>query len=63
MSRRHISTNIEQELLKYQKRAAKYKEKTASLNKALRRAHQRHKEINKNRNFWKGRFKTHHCRF
>ena len=58
MSERHLSTNIEQELVKYQKRAAKYKEKNALLNKALRRAHQRHKEINVSRNFWKGRFKT-----
>ena len=38
MSERHISTNIEQGLVKYQKKAAKYKEKNASLNKALRRA-------------------------
>ena len=58
MSERHLSTNIEQELVKYQKRAAKYKEKNVLLNKALRRAHQRHKEINVSRNFWKGRFKT-----
>ena len=58
MSERHIVTNIEQELVKYQKKAAKYKEKTASLNKALRRVHQRHKEINESRNFWKGRFRT-----
>ena len=58
MSERHISTNIEQELLKYQKRAAKYKEKNAALNQILRRARQRHKEIHVSRNFWKGRFKT-----
>ena len=58
MSERHISTNIEQELVKHQKKAAKYKEKNALLNKALRRAHQRHKEINVSRNFWKRRFKA-----
>ena len=58
MSERHISTNIEKELVKYQKRAAKYKEKNALLNKTLRRVHQRNKEINVSRQFWKGRFKT-----
>ena len=58
MPERHISTNIEQELVKYQKRAAKYKEKNALLNKTLRRVHQRNKEINVSRQFWKGRFKT-----
>ena len=58
MSERHNSTNIEQELLKYQKSAAKYKEKNAALNKALRRLRQRNKEINESRNFWKGQLKA-----
>lgn len=58
MSERHISTNIEQDLVKYQKSLAKYKEKNAALNKALRRSRQRNKEINESRHYRKGRFKT-----
>lgn len=58
MSERHSITNIEQDVLKYQKSAAKYKEKNAALNKALRRLRQRNKEINESRNFWKGQLKA-----
>ena len=58
MSERHSITNIEQKLLQYQKSIAKYKEKNAVLNKALRRARQRNKEIDESRNFWKGKLKA-----
>ena len=58
MSKRHISTNVEQELIKYKKSAAKYKEKNAALNKVVRRLRQSNKEINESRNFWKGKLKA-----
>lgn len=58
MSKRHISTNVEQDLIKYKKSAAKYKEKNAALNKVVRRLRQSNKEINESRNFWKGKLKA-----
>ena len=58
MSERHSITNIEQKLTHYQKSVAKYKEKNAALNKDLRRARQRNKEIDVSRNYWKRRFKA-----